>query len=291
MNYRHAFHAGNFADVVKHAVLARILDYLKRKPGAFRVIDTHAGIGLYDLSGEEAQRTGEWRGGIGRLLETALPAAAAALIAPYLDAVRAFNPQGGNPQGGNPQGGIRFYPGSPLVARHLMRRIDRLTAIELHPEDNLALKAHFSGDWQARVLALDGWLALGAHVPPKEKRGLVLVDPPFEKEGEFDRLVGGLVKAHRRWPGGTYALWYPVKDRAAVAAFRARLGETGIAGILDIFLDIRAPSAEPRLDGCGIVVVNPPYVLEEEMAVLLPALGDALGEDGARTGLKWLTRQ
>ena len=280
MNYRHAFHAGNFADVLKHAVLARILDYLKRKPGAFRVIDTHAGIGLYDLSGEEAQRTGEWRGGIGRLMEAALPGEAAALLAPYLDAVRAFNPEGG----------IRFYPGSPLVTRHLLRENDRLTAIELHPQDNLTLKAHFAGDWQVRVLALDGWLALGAHVPPKEKRGLVLVDPPFEKEGEFDRLVGGLVKAHRRWPGGTYALWYPVKDRAAVGAFRARLGETGIAKILDISLDIRAPSAEPRLDGCGIAVVNPPFVLEEEMAVLLPVLRDALGESGAKTGLNWLTR-
>ncbi len=281
MNYRHAFHAGNFADVVKHAVLARILDYLKRKPGAFRVIDTHAGIGLYDLSGEEAQRTGEWRGGIGRLVEAALPGEAAALIAPYLDAVRAFNPEGG----------IRFYPGSPLVTRHLLRQIDRLTAIELHPQDSLTLKAYFAGDWQARVLALDGWLALGAHVPPKEKRGLVLVDPPFEKEGELDRLVGGLVKAHRRWPGGTYALWYPVKDRGQIEAFRTRLAETGIARILDISLDIRAPSAEPRLDGCGIAVVNPPYVLEEEMAVLLPVLRDAMGEDGAKTGLKWLTRQ
>ena len=261
MNYRHAFHAGNFADVVKHAVLARILDYLKRKPGAFRVIDTHAGIG--------------------RLMQAPLPREAAALLAPYLDAVRVFNPEGG----------IRFYPGSPLIARHLLRENDRLTAIELHPQDVVALKAHFAGDWQARVLALDGWLALGAHVPPKEKRGLVLVDPPFEKEGEFERLVGGLVKAHRRWPGGTYALWYPVKDRGQIEAFRSRLAETGIAKILDISLDIRAPSAEPQLDGCGMVVVNPPYVLEEEMAVLLPVLREALGENGAATSAKWLTRQ
>lgn len=281
MNYRHAFHAGNFADVLKHAVLARILDYLKRKPGAFRVIDTHAGIGLYDLSSDEAQRTGEWRGGIGRLMETPLPDEAAALIAPYLDAVRAVNAQGG----------IRFYPGSPLVTRHLLRSIDRLTAIELHPQDSLALKERFAGDWQARIIALDGWLALGAHVPPKEKRGLVLVDPPFEKEGEFDRLVDGLVRAHRRWPGGTYALWYPVKDRAAVEAFRARLRQAGIAKILDIALEIRAPSSEPRLDGCGMVVVNPPFVLEAEMAVLLPALRDALGENGAKAGVEWLARQ
>ncbi|RIK88739.1 MAG: 23S rRNA (adenine(2030)-N(6))-methyltransferase RlmJ [Hyphomicrobiales bacterium] len=281
MNYRHAFHAGNFADVVKHAVLARIVEYLKRKPGAFRVIDTHAGIGLYDLSGEEAQRTGEWRGGVGRLLEARLPAGAAALLAPYLDAVRALNPEGG----------VRFYPGSPLVTRSLLRDGDRLTAIELHPQDALALKQRFAGDWQVRVIALDGWLALGAHVPPKEKRGLVLVDPPFEKEGEFDRLADGLARAHRRWPGGTYALWYPVKDRAAVERFRDRLRGAGIAKVLDIAFEIRAPSPEPRLDGCGMVVVNPPFVLEDEMAALLPALREALGEDGASARTAWLTRQ
>ncbi len=281
MNYRHAFHAGNFADVLKHAVLARILDYLKRKPGAFRVIDTHAGIGLYDLTSEEAQKTGEWRGGIGRLMEGTLPDSAAALLRPYLDTMRAFNAEGG----------IRYYPGSPLVTRHLLREIDRLTAIELHPDDSAALRDRFVGDWQVRVIALDGWLALGAHVPPKEKRGLVLVDPPFEKEGEFDRLVNGLVKAYRRWPGGTYALWYPVKDRDAVERFRARLGETGIEKMLDIVLEIRTPSAEPRLDGCGMVVVNPPYVLEEEMSVLLPALCGILGESGARAWSRPLTRQ
>src|SRR5690606_31777626 len=185
MNYRHAYHAGNFADVVKHVVLVRILDYLKRKPGAFRVIDTHAGAGLYDLSAEEAQKTGEWRNGIGRLLETELPAEAAALAAPYLDAVRSFN-------AGHP---FRFYPGSPALVKEMLRGPDRLTAIELHPADSFALKTRFSGDWQVRVIELDGWLALGAHVPPKEKRGLVLVDPPFEKEGEFGRLVDGLKKA------------------------------------------------------------------------------------------------
>lgn len=281
MNYRHAFHAGNFADVLKHAVLARIVEYLKRKPGAFRVIDTHAGIGFYDLTGDEAQRTGEWRGGIGRLLDAALPEPAAGLLAPYLDVVRALNPDGG----------VRHYPGSPLLTRRLLRESDRLTAIELHPEDSLALKARFAGDWQVRVIALDGWLALGAHVPPKEKRGLVLVDPPFEKEGDFDRLASGLATAHRRWPGGTYALWYPIKDRAAVERFRETLGASGIARIVDITLELRPPSPEPRLDGCGMVVVNPPFVLEEEMAAILPALRDLLGERGARAQTEWLARE
>lgn len=280
MNYRHVYHAGNFADVVKHVVLTRILEYLKRKPGAFRVIDTHAGVGLYDLSSEEAQKTGEWREGIGRLLSAKLPEPVAALIEPYLEAVRAFNV-------GHP---FRYYPGSPVLTKHLLRGPDRLTAIELHPADHFALKARFAGDWQVRVLELDGWLALGAHVPPKEKRGLVIVDPPFEKEGEFERLVEGLRKAHRRWPGGTYALWYPIKDFAAAERFREALRDSEIPKVLDVVLEIRLPSREPRLDGTGMIVVNPPFVLADEMAALLPALHDVLAEDGkAYTGARWLT--
>lgn len=279
MNYRHAYHAGNFADVVKHAVLARLVEYLKRKDKAFRVIDTHAGIGLYDLGSEEAQKTGEWHDGIGRLVEAKLPAEAADLLAPYLDAVRASNPDGG----------IERYPGSPLIVRHLLRKQDRLSAIELHPADARTLLALFEGDFQTRVTELDGWLALGAHLPPKEKRGLVLVDPPFEKEGEFARLVDGLERAHRRWSGGMFALWYPIKDRKAVAAFRAALADAGIAKILDIAFEVRPPSPEPRFDGTGMVVVNPPYALEAEMRVLLPVLGKILVQDGtARWSADWL---
>jgi 23S rRNA (adenine2030-N6)-methyltransferase len=279
MNYRHAYHAGNFADVVKHAVLARLVDYLKRKDKAFRVIDTHAGIGLYDLGSEEAEKTGEWHDGIGHLIEARLPADAAALLAPYLDAVRAVNAEGG----------ISRYPGSPVIARHLMRKQDRLSAIELHPEDARTLAQHFEGDFQTRVTELDGWLALGAHLPPKEKRGLVLVDPPFEIGGEFERLVEGLKKAHRRWPGGIFALWYPVKDRKAVAAFREALGDAGIPKIMDIEFYIRPPSAEPRLDGTGMVVVNPPYQLESELNTMLPALGKLLAEGpGAHWSVEWL---
>ncbi len=279
MNYRHAFHAGNFADVVKHAVLVRLVEYLKHKEKPFRVIDTHAGVGLYDLSGGEAQRTGEWRAGIGRLLDAPLPGQAAALLAPYLDAVAAANPGRD----------LRHYPGSPAIVRHLLRRQDRLTAIELHPDDARDLAALFAGDHQVRVIALDGWLALGAHLPPKEKRGLVLVDPPFELGGEFDRLAAGLAKAHRRWPGGMFALWYPVKDRAAVARFAEDLRGAGIPRILDIRFAVRPPSAEPRLDGTGMVVVNPPYTLEAELRVLLPALEPVLAEaPGAGWSVEWL---
>jgi 23S rRNA (adenine2030-N6)-methyltransferase len=279
VNYRHAYHAGNFADVVKHVVLSRLVEYLKQKDKAFRVIDTHAGIGRYDLSSTEAQKTGEWQGGIGRLVDAALDAPAAALLAPYLEAVRSLNPEGG----------VKNYPGSPLIARHLMRKQDRLSAIELHRQDAAKLRALFAGDFQTRVIELDGWLALGAHLPPKEKRGLVLVDPPFEEEGEFDRLVDGLRKAHKRWPGGVYAFWYPVKDRKAVAAFRKALAQSGVPKLLDIGFEIRPPTAEPSLDGSGMVVVNPPFTLEGELRTLLPALHKLLViEKPAHWTLEWL---
>jgi 23S rRNA (adenine2030-N6)-methyltransferase len=176
-----------------------------------------------------------------------------------------------------------------MIARHLLRRQDRLSAIEFHPEDAERLKGVFDGDFQARVMQLDGWLALGAHLPPKEKRGLVLVDPPFEVGGEFERLVDGLIKAHRRWPGGIYALWYPIKDRAAVAAFRRALAESGIPKILDIAFEIRPPSREPRLDGSGMVVVNPPFTLERDLATVFPALHKLLALDGRSVwSLGWL---
>lgn len=280
MNYDHAFHAGNFADVVKHVVVSRIVDYLKRKDKPFRVIDTHAGSGLYDLSSESAQRTGEWRSGIGRLIGADLPPEAHRLLQPYLDAVAAFNPATG----------LRFYPGSPVLVRHMLRSRDRLTAIELHPAASAALKDHFSGDFQSRVIALDGWLALGAHVPPKEKRGLVLVDPPFEIEDEFSRIVDGLRRAHARWPNGIYALWYPLKDRDAAASFRRSMRESGIPRILDIVLSVRAPAHPPRLDGSGLIVVNPPFVLESELRAVLPTLCVVLAEDsGASWSVEWLS--
>ncbi|MFC3704116.1 23S rRNA (adenine(2030)-N(6))-methyltransferase RlmJ [Devosia honganensis] len=270
MNYRHAFHAGNFADVVKHLVLTRIIAYLTRKDAPFRVIDTHAGVGLYDLYADAAERTGEWLEGIAPLVERGLPEAAAALAAPYLAAVRAQNPDGV----------LRYYPGSPFIARHMLRGQDRLMALELHPADAEALKENFAGDIQTRVTRLDGWAAMGTHLPPKEKRGLVLVDPPFEEKGEFARMVQSLEKAHKRWPGGIYAYWYPLKAPDEVAAYVKALEATGIRKILRLELRVRRPATPPRLHGTGMIVVNPPFVLEAEMAALLPALADLLGEEG-----------
>jgi 23S rRNA (adenine2030-N6)-methyltransferase len=270
LNYRHVFHAGSFVDVVKHVILTLLVAYLKQKPGAFRVIDTHAGVGRYDLTSEEARRSPEWREGIGRLCDAQLPARAAALLAPYLDAVGAEN------SGAEPQ----IYPGSPLLVRRLLRPQDRLEAIEKHPEDASALKALFAGDVQVRVNALDGWLAIPAHLPPKEKRGLVLIDPPFEELGEFARLTAALVRGHRRFPGGVFALWYPIKDPVEVARFIGALGQTAIPKILRAELTIRKPSTPPRLHGSGMIVVNPPFTLEADLGTVLPALAEVLADEG-----------
>jgi 23S rRNA (adenine2030-N6)-methyltransferase len=279
MNYRHAFHAGNFADVVKHTILTRILAYLMKKDAAFRVIDTHAGLGIYDLLGDQAEKTGEWQDGIGRLIHVKLPGDVADLLAPYLEALQAQNPDGK----------LRYYPGSPFITRHMLRDQDRLMAFELHPIDADRLKENFAGDFQTRITQLDAWDIFGTHLPPKEKRGLVLVDPPFEEKGEFTRMVQSLEKGHKRWPGGTYAYWYPIKEPGEVEAYVKALKATGIPKVLRLELTIRPPSDPPRLHGTGMIVVNPPYVLEQEMRVLLPFLAGLLSDEGrGRWSVDWV---
>lgn len=268
MNYRHKYHAGNFADVLKHAVLTRIVCYLKKKEKAFRVIDTHAGSGLYSLSSAEAEKTAEWKDGIGRLMSSELPEAAQILLEPYVSAVRAINT-------GKT---LDRYPGSPKLVRDLLRKQDRLSAIELHPDDCNRLRDLFDGDFQTRVIALDGWLALGGHVPPKEKRGLVLVDPPFEKEGEFDRIVDGLARAHRRWANGTYCLWYPIKSGNRAVAFHDKIRALGINRILCVELNVFDQMETTTLAGSGLVIINPPFTLYRELEVLLPALQGCLSQ-------------
>lgn len=277
MNYRHAFHAGNFADVMKHIILTRIIEYLKLKPAAFRVIDTHAGLGRYSFASDEAKRNPEWKEGIGTLLKADLPARAGALIKPYLDVIAAENPQGS----------LVRYPGSPLLARKLFRPQDRLSALELHPKDARKLGELFVDDVQARITALDGWLALNAYVPPKEKRGLVLVDPPFEEKDEFARLADGFVRSHRKWATGIYALWYPLKEPREVNAFMTDLKRSGITRILRAELLI-APAVAGRLYGSGMIIVNPPFTLEEELGLILPALVNALAPGAGSHRIEWL---
>ena len=269
MNYRHIYHAGNFADVLKHAILARLVRYAQKKDKAFRVLDTHAGIGLYDLSSEEAQKTGEWRDGIGQLMEAEIPADIAELLAPYLAAVKELNPDGA----------MKLYPGSPKLARMLFRPQDRLSAMELHPEDHGRLARLFEGDFQVRVTELDGWLALGAHLPPKEKRGIVLVDPPFEEEGEYQRLVNGLANAYKRFSGGTYCLWYPLKKGAPIKAFHEELQALGIPKMLCAELIVKSDRETTGLIGSGLIIVNPPFTLKDELHALLPFLKTVMAQD------------
>ena len=278
MNYRHAFHAGSFADVVKHAVLARIVAHLKEKPAAFRVIDTHAGAGAYDLAGPEADRTGEWREGVGRLTAATLAPALRDLLAPYLDAVAAFN-----------DGMLKTYPGSPALAQHWLRTQDRLIACEREPNAARALAARLRGDNRVRTVEIDGYTALNAYVPPNERRGLVLIDPPFEQADECDRLGNALAAAHRKWPTGIYMLWYPIKDVRATLAFSRRLARLGIPRILRAELE-RGGARDPlRLAGSGLILVNPPWRLEAELALLLPGLAQALGAGRDGTRVDWLT--
>jgi 23S rRNA (adenine2030-N6)-methyltransferase len=268
MNYRHIYHAGNFADVLKHAVLARLIRYMQNKDKAFRVLDTHAGIGLYDLTSEEAQKTGEWQGGIGKLLEGNLPANVAEFLEPYLSAIKELNPEGG----------VNNYPGSPKLSRMLFRPQDRLSAMELHPDDARRLARLFEGDYQARVTELDGWLSLGAHLPPKEKRGLILVDPPFEKEGEYQRMAEGFYKAYRRFSTGTYCLWYPLKKGAPIREFHETLQSYEIPKMLCTELSVKSDRLD-GLSGSGLIIVNPPYTLKDELHAALPYIKNLLAQD------------
>ena len=277
MNYRHAFHAGNFADVHKHAVLAHILVHLRRKPAAFRVIDTHAGAGRYDLSAPEPSRSGEWHDGIERVW-SARRGMADDMLAPYCDAVGALNADGK----------LRLYPGSPLIAAHLLRRQDRLIACELEPRAAAALAAALRGFGGAKALHIDGWTALGAYVPPRERRGLVLIDPPFEEAADFMRLSGALAAAHRKWPTGIYLLWYPIKDRVAPDQLARRLQKLAVPKVLRCELILGRARADAGLLGSGLIVVNPPFTLEPDLRRLVPAIAGLLSP-GATWRLDWLT--
>ncbi len=273
MNYRHAFHAGNFSDVVKHAVLSLLIAQLKAKPAPFAVFDLHAGIGSYDLAAEPAQKTLEYRHGIERFLAEPPPAELAA----YADAVARLN-------GG---GDLRFYPGSPRLARMLMREDDRLVLVELHPEDARALRREFRHDARVAVHQRDAYEALKGLLPPPERRGLVLIDPPFEVAGEYDRVLRGLDKALRLWPGGVYCVWYPIKDRPPVAAFHdglKRLGRPCLAAELLVFPDDYAA----RLNGCGLAILNPPWRLDATLAGLMPELHRRMARQGGGARVEWL---
>ncbi len=287
MNYRHAYHAGNFADVLKHAVLALVIEHLKLKPAPFRVIDTHAGIGLYDLGGVEAGKTGEWEAGIGRILgrdlaPVAMPAAVAACLEPYLAVVRDLNAERAAASGTTPA--LATYPGSPMLARRLLRKGDVLAVNELHEADRATLAALFDGDARTRVLGIDGWMAVKSLLPPRERRGVLLVDPPFEQPGELGRLERALADAVRRFATGSVILWYPIKSPAPIAAFHRQISSLGVPKLLAAELLIRAPSDPDRLNGTGLILLNPPFTLAGKLELLLPWLAKTFGQDKGASG-------
>ena len=263
MNYRHAYHAGNEADCFKHALLVPLLRALTRKDKPLFVLDTHAGIGAYDLASGEAEKTGEWRQGIGRLLEAKPPE-----LAEYLALVR------------DPG----RYPGSPALARAVLRPGDRLVLCELHPEDAALLKRRFHGDPRVQVHHRNGYEALSALLPPPERRGLILIDPPYEKADEFAILAAALDKARRKFPTGVFAAWYPVKHRKPVRDFIADLAARRIPDLIACELLLRPPLDPARLNGSGLLIVNPPYGFQAEAVPILAALRATLADaDGDAT--------
>jgi 23S rRNA (adenine2030-N6)-methyltransferase len=276
MNYHHDYHAGNFADVMKHVILARVLTYMKQKPKPFRVIDTHAGAGRYDLEGAEASKTGEWRDGIARIYEANLPDAVAELLAPYLEAVRAVN-----------AAELKYYPGSPLIARHLMRPDDVLVANELNATEFARLKEEFGRVRSTTILNIDARHAVKSLLPPKERRGVVLIDPPFEERSEFSDLATAVEEALTRFAAGTYLIWYPLKDEAAADRFVS--AATARAGLefLDVRLAVSKPFAGLGLTASGVLVINQPFVLKNELETIMPVLEELLAEGaGSRFELR-----
>lgn len=277
LSYRHIYHAGNFADVFKHVVLVQVLRALLRKDTPFFVLDTHAGIGRYELARAEAQKNREFSGGVEQLLECADPPPA---ISDYLAQVYAQNPAGSE---------LVCYPGSPCLIRGLLRAQDRLVLSELHPADVVELKRVFAGDKQVAVHQQDGYQGLKAFLPPVERRGLVLIDPPYERKDEYARVAEHLQAAHQRWPTGTYMIWYPVLSRSLVNRFHQAIIDTGIRKILCAELCIDADTDRTAFVGSGLLIVNPPWQLQEQLGAELSWLWHCLAPAGqGGQSIDWL---
>ncbi|ELY4479942.1 23S rRNA (adenine(2030)-N(6))-methyltransferase RlmJ [Cronobacter turicensis] len=276
LSYRHSFHAGNHADVLKHTVQSLIIESLKEKDKPFLYLDTHAGAGRYLLSGEHAERTGEYLEGIARIWQRDdLPAE----LEPYISAVSHFNRSGQ----------LRYYPGSPLIARQLLRPQDSLQLTELHPSDFPLLRGEFQKDERARVERADGYQQLKSKLPPASRRGLILIDPPYEIKTDYQAVVQGINEGYKRFATGVYALWYPVVLRNQIKRMMNDLESTGIRRILQIELAVRPDSDQRGMTASGMVVINPPWKLEQQMATLLPWLHKALVPTGTgHTTLKWV---
>lgn len=279
MNYRHIYHAGYFADVFKHLLLVELTQSFLAKDKPFCYLDTHAGIGCYDLQHPSAQKTQEYEHGILKLLQSCEPRPEA--INRYLALVEQFNDDKGSEI-------FQYYPGSPRFVRYLLRNEDRMILVELHPEDYMTLKSEFSQDKQVVIHHYDAYQALKAFLPPKQGRGLVLIDPPFEKLNDFSQIVAGLKLGLQRWAGGCFAVWFPIKDLAKIAAFSQELKSSGLREILYCELTV-PPIATTNLHACGMVVIHPPWHFKENIEKVLPWLCDALSQPGkGEWKINWL---
>jgi 23S rRNA (adenine2030-N6)-methyltransferase len=279
MNYRHAFHAGNHADVLKHVVLMMLVGHLKKKSAPFFYLDTHAGGGSYDLSLGESQRSGEYKQGIGRLLE--IPDAA--LPPEALDYVRLVRETAGPGRSA-----ITAYPGSPSIVLQMRRPTDRLVFAETHSKEAQSLRARVGRRKLVSVLETDGYAAIKAQLPPRENRGLVLMDPPYESDDEFDRVLAALETGYERWPTGTYCIWHPLTERAAPLRFRREIERSGIRKVLGCTLGVMPDDTPVGMRGSGLVIVNPPWMLDQRLGELLPDLHRLLVPDGAGgTSVEW----
>ena len=276
LSYRHSFHAGNHADVLKHTVQSLIISSLNEKEKPYLYLDTHAGAGRYLLSGEHAERTGEYLEGIARIWQQDdLPAE----LAPYIKAVKDLNPGGK----------LRYYPGSPLIARYLMREQDKLQLTELHPTDFPLLRGEFQKDKRTRVDRADGYLQLKAKLPPLSRRGFVLIDPPYELKSDYQAVVKGIQEGYKRFSTGVYALWYPVVLRQQIKRLCNDLEATGIRRILQIELAVLPDSDRHGMTASGMIVINPPWKLEQQMNNVLPWLHKVLSPNGTgHTKLEWI---
>jgi 23S rRNA (adenine2030-N6)-methyltransferase len=277
MNYRHAFHAGNVGDVLKHVVLVALLDRLLAKPAPLLFMDTHAGRGRYDLESTEAARGGEWQDGIGRLWNCGETAPE---IARYLELVRSANGSGSR---------LQSYPGSPLLALAVLRKEDRKVFVEKHPEEAAQLRAATRGRRNLSVLEQDGYATLKGTLPPKENRGLVLLDPPFEATSEFADLATALKAGCGRWPNGLFAAWYPLKAGADAHLLHRSLEMSGVRKILLLELSTRPADSPTGLVGSGMLLINPPWQFDTRMRELLPILHGRLSPEGTgSTRVEWL---
>ena len=275
LSYRHSFHAGNHADVLKHIVQSLILNALKQKDKPFVYHDTHSGVGRYDLTHEWAEKTGEYKHGIARIWQqTDIPEE----LQSYLDAIKGLN---------NDQN-LRYYPGSPRVARTHLRQQDRMVLSELHPSDYPLLEQEFARDRQVSIYKEDGFKRLKASLPPKERRGLVLIDPPYELAKEYRDVVQAIHHSHKRWATGIFAIWYPVVNRCDIEDMIDALEGLGIRKILQIELGVAADTSEHGMTASGMIVINPPWKLESQMQAILPFLKESIAPVTGHFKVNWI---